>query len=827
MTKGMTTGRKSVWGYALIFVVCFASFSWAEESDQSAGLLEQGNRLIEEKKFEEAIGCFDRILEADPENVEALLARTDANINLKRWDAAIKDCSRILRIDRQNVKALLARANANTNLKRWNFVIQDCDRILKIEPENVEALLTRTEANVNLKKWEAIIRDCNHVLKIDLLNGPAYRRRGLARLALNDPELLNEVFDDLRKAVEVEPQEIKNISNALSVAMRSFRQILSSNNEDLAFIEKILTLHRNGELALLRFGIDDPKNQEKNREEILLLRAGFIVFSQEIEAKTNQKLVHDKDLLELYASIDENFASPEAVPFFRELSKPENAENLRILFLSAAIADLKSQFEEGASLSLENYTPLTEEEEAKKRDRIEFLYVASALRAESFGLRAEYEKAIDDYSLVLKIDPKSTHALYSKGYSLASLERYQEAISCLSESLEIEENPETLLLRGKCYAKSNDFDNAEIDSEKLLRLDPLEPEYHELYGGVKLNRQDYQGAIQAYSDYIHLLEKNHIASAGSGKLIRALSLRSVAYQKLNMFRELEKDQQKIQLLQDQTKKTFEAAVMLFEEDRFEELLPLLEPFIQDYPQHSESRYIRARAFFHLGRYDEAMGDTDFLITLDPRDGRFWELKILNYKKREKYEEALHCGKKALENVQENNLDSVLYALWWPSAVVGDLEFAEECLKKTDQMHPEDSTIPMLCFLATLSQHRKDYQDALEYRSRMISRIETQSCEGEISTVSSDENALLSLRKEITWKLLKLRARIYEKLDKAEEAKKDLDRATELEKEIPPSVLASNFDSENPGKVTLWWFKDDQDSPEAKKLIEKLREMEVE
>ncbi len=110
---------------------------------------------------------------------------------------------------------------------------------------------------------------------------------------------------------------------------------------------------------------------------------------------------------------------------------------------------------------------------------------------------------------------------------------------------------------------------------------------------------------------------------------------------------------------------------------------------------------------------------------------------------------------------------------------------------------------------------------------MISRIETQPCEGEITTTALDEETLLSLKESITWKILKMRAKVYEKLGRTEEAKNDLDRAAELEKEIPPSVLAPYFDNENPEKLTLWVIKDDQDSPEAKRLIEKLREMEIE
>lgn len=72
-----------------------------------------------------------------------------------------------------------------------------------------------------------------------------------------------------------------------------------------------------------------------------------------------------------------------------------------------------------------------------------------------------YEKAIEDYSEVLKIDPYNTHALHNKGISFERLGEFQEAIRCFSHVIDMDEkNANAYFNRGCCFDSVGELDLA-------------------------------------------------------------------------------------------------------------------------------------------------------------------------------------------------------------------------------------------------------------------------------------------------------------------------------------------------------------------------------
>ena len=65
----------------------------------------------------------------------------------------------------------------------------------------------------------------------------------------------------------------------------------------------------------------------------------------------------------------------------------------------------------------------------------------------------EYEKEIECYDKVLKIDPNDVSAITNKGLALDNLGRYEEAIFYYNKALEIMPN-----LHGAVYYKRNAHD---------------------------------------------------------------------------------------------------------------------------------------------------------------------------------------------------------------------------------------------------------------------------------------------------------------------------------------------------------------------------------
>ena len=55
-------------------------------------------------------------------------------------------------------------------------------------------------------------------------------------------------------------------------------------------------------------------------------------------------------------------------------------------------------------------------------------------RAKAYQMIEEHEKAVTDFSLVIKKNPKNAHAHFRRAFSLKALKRYEEAVEDFEKS---------------------------------------------------------------------------------------------------------------------------------------------------------------------------------------------------------------------------------------------------------------------------------------------------------------------------------------------------------------------------------------------------------
>ena len=90
-------------------------------------------------RYDEAVRDFDRSLELDPGNAEALGARGLAHASLERHELAIEDYTRVLDLDPRNRNVLYSRGIARMYAARFESAIEDFEAILGIEPGHAAA----------------------------------------------------------------------------------------------------------------------------------------------------------------------------------------------------------------------------------------------------------------------------------------------------------------------------------------------------------------------------------------------------------------------------------------------------------------------------------------------------------------------------------------------------------------------------------------------------------------------------------------------------------------------------------------------------------------
>ncbi|KAM7378021.1 hypothetical protein PAMA_013089 [Pampus argenteus] len=101
---------------------------------------DRGNAYFKEGKYEAAVDCYTRGMEADSMNVLLPANRAMAFLKLERFKEAEEDCTKAISLDSTYSKALARRATARVALGKLEEAKQDFQEVLKLEPGNKQAL---------------------------------------------------------------------------------------------------------------------------------------------------------------------------------------------------------------------------------------------------------------------------------------------------------------------------------------------------------------------------------------------------------------------------------------------------------------------------------------------------------------------------------------------------------------------------------------------------------------------------------------------------------------------------------------------------------------
>jgi tetratricopeptide (TPR) repeat protein len=103
--------------------------------------------------------------------------------------------------------------------------------------------------------------------------------------------------------------------------------------------------------------------------------------------------------------------------------------------------------------------------------------VAYDNRGLSYFAKGDVDRAIADYSDAIRIDPKFANALVHRGNAYYGKTDHDRALADLSEALRIDPKlADACLHRANIYALRGDYPRAIADYNEAIRLDPLDPE---------------------------------------------------------------------------------------------------------------------------------------------------------------------------------------------------------------------------------------------------------------------------------------------------------------------------------------------------------------
>jgi len=123
--------------------------------------------------YKASIKDYDKVVEREPKNDDALANRAAAKININDNSGAITDLDKALLLNKKNYVAYNFRGTAKTGLKQYEEAIKDFDMSIKLKFDYSSAYVNRAAAKMSKKDKKGA---CTDLEKADQLGSPvAYK----------------------------------------------------------------------------------------------------------------------------------------------------------------------------------------------------------------------------------------------------------------------------------------------------------------------------------------------------------------------------------------------------------------------------------------------------------------------------------------------------------------------------------------------------------------------------------------------------------------------------------------------------------------------------
>lgn len=232
---------------------------------------------IQKEEYEDALECFDKLLESHPGHMRALREKGRLLIDLERFDEAIEcldealtshpnenslltlkeyalSCLKEIEEKEKNFKLLLDKISDLNNQERYEDALECLDEALDFEQDEYYILYLKGETLTNLNRYEEAIECLDKSFELDHTYTPALNAKGIALTHLERFDIALACFDEV---LFLNPKD----SDALKLKGNLFL-IGKDYKKSIKYFEKAIKLNSDdailwGNLAEAYLNIDD------------------------------------------------------------------------------------------------------------------------------------------------------------------------------------------------------------------------------------------------------------------------------------------------------------------------------------------------------------------------------------------------------------------------------------------------------------------------------------------------------------------------------------------------------------------------------------------
>jgi tetratricopeptide (TPR) repeat protein len=234
--KGKNKKIKRLKNFTRIIVVVAFMISSISSSAQlnKAYFYYQGQKLITQNKFTEAIRYLNVLIETDSTIAEGWFLRGVSKYYLNDLHGSLRDLSKSISKNPLFTYAYHYRAIVENRLSNYNAALKDLEFALELRPEDEEILFTRGGTYIQMMQYSKAIQDYTRVIRSAPSNADSWINRGIARLCSNDTI---GALNDLNQAIRLNPFYSESYARRSRVYFerKEYQTALSDINQAISF----------------------------------------------------------------------------------------------------------------------------------------------------------------------------------------------------------------------------------------------------------------------------------------------------------------------------------------------------------------------------------------------------------------------------------------------------------------------------------------------------------------------------------------------------------------------------------------------------------------
>ena len=431
---------------------------------------EKGNALVKEKKYKEALDCYSKSIEIDPNDPILYSNRSAMHLNLNEYDQALTDAEKAISLKPEYAKAYLRKGKALEGQQKFKEALDTYKLGLEKDKENAQLLQAsqELESNLNnpfLKNYPKLFTDPRTA---GMMRDPQFKN--LVDFAMKDQKILIQM-------IQTDPRFMTVFSVLTGIDMEKMNEDVQKHAEERKKEEE--KKKKEEEEKKKKEEEEKKKKEEEDKYNAMSVEEKKEVDdhkrADEIKAKGNEeyKKKNFDGAIKFYQEAIDIY--PKEMVYYLNQAKcyMEKKDYDKAIELCKHVCENSFDFTRRATAfgiigyayraqdKLEEALKAFQDSQMEKNDvRIK--------EAEKETLKLKQKKEAEAY-----INPEKAEEENAKANELYKAGKFPDALKVYDEAIKRNPKlPKYYTNRAQCYIKLMEFYQAIKDCESAIKLDP-------------------------------------------------------------------------------------------------------------------------------------------------------------------------------------------------------------------------------------------------------------------------------------------------------------------------------------------------------------------